>query len=194
MAMKKLFSLLAIAGLLLVINQPSTAQEKTEANKLLYVELGGPGVITSVNFDSRFKPNERLGLGYRIGVGYGVEKFEGVVVKFLKDILIEDSSSNCFENVSKTFYSIPVGLNYVVGKPKKASVFEIGAGVTFLTRKVSLYNYESEKQGYKIGYLTFTYIIAPVNSGFSFRIGFTPIIGTAGDLCPMGAIGFGYAF
>jgi hypothetical protein len=34
----------------------------------------------------------------------------------------------------------------------------------------------------------------PVNGGFSFRIGLTPIIGTAGELRAMGAIGFGYAF
>jgi hypothetical protein len=34
----------------------------------------------------------------------------------------------------------------------------------------------------------------PVNGGFSFRAGFTPIIGTSGDLVPMVALGFGYIF
>ena len=194
MAMKKLLSLFVITGLLIIVNQPLTAQEEKVANKLFYVELGGPGVIMSVNFDSRFNSNERLGIGYRLGVGYGVEKFENVLVEFLKDVLIEEFGGNYFENVKKTFYSIPIGLNYVVGNPKKTSIFEIGTGVTFLSNKVSLYNYEDDKPGSVIGHLSFMYRFVPVNSGFSFRVGFTPIIGTAGDLCPMGAIGFGYAF
>jgi hypothetical protein len=85
-------------------------------------------------------------------------------------------------------------LNYVFGKPGNASSFEAGAGATFLPRKASLYNYEIEKQGHVIGYLTFMYRIAPLNKGFSFRGGFTPVIGTSGDLFPMGAVSFGYAF
>ena len=73
-------------------------------------------------------------------------------------------------------------------------MFEVGAGATFLTRKVSLFYYDVETPGQFIGHLSFMYRISPVNGGVSFRIGFTPVIGTSGDLYPMAGIGLGYAF
>jgi len=184
-------SLLAVVCLLMAVNQSLAAQNETVAGKLFYGELFGPGVVMSVNFDSRFKSNERLGLGYRVGVGYGFEGFDERIV----DLLFRDLNINDFhKGVTGTFYTVPTGLNYVFGKPDRASAFEVGAGVTFLTRKTSLYNWEMEKAGHILGFLNFMYRLTPVNGGVSFRAGFTPIIGTAGDLFPMGAIGIGYAF
>ena len=179
--MKKSISLfVAIAGL---FNISLLAQEEILAGKLFYVEVGGPGVIMSANFDSRFESNERLGLGYRLGAGFGVKKFGGYY-----SLNADDTP------VRKIYYSFPAGLNYIVGKPNKSSTFEIGATVTVLTRKVSLYTYGDYKPGHLIGCFTFRYRMMPVNGGFSSRVGFTPIIGTAGNLFPMGAIGLGYAF
>jgi len=179
--MKKSFSLfVAIAGLSLTLNQSLLAQEESVVGKLFHTEVGGPGVIMSANFDARFNSKERIGFGYRLGAGFGYKLRDNY---FLND-----------PPPMRTFYSFPVGLNYVLGKPNKASAFEVGAVVTFLTRKVSLYNYDVEKQGNVIGCVTFIYRIMPVNGGFSFRVGFTPIIGTAGDLFPMVAVGLGYAF
>ena len=186
--MKKSLSLLiAIASLSLNFNQPLTAQEERSANKLVYTELGGPGVIMSANFDSRFKSNERLGFGYRLGVGFGVGK---VKTKWVDN----QWGYTYIENIKRSYYSIPAGLNYVFGKSNSAKTFEVGGGVTFLTHKVSLYFRQVEKQGHVIGFLAFMYRIMPENGGFSFRIGCTPIIGTSGDLMTMGAVGFGYAF
>jgi len=181
--MKKEFSLIvAIVGLSLTLNQSLLAQTEFVAGKLFYTELGGPGVIMSANFDSRFNSNTRLGLGYRLGAGFGIGEF--------------NHSSGSFYNdqVRRTYYSFPVGLNYILGKPHRTPVFEVGAAVTYLTREVSLFNYDVEKPGHVIGCITFMFRLMPVNGGFSFRVGFTPVIGTAGDLFPMGAIGFGYAF
>jgi len=189
--MNRAFSLLAIAGLLIVFIQALTAQDEHVAGKLFYGELFGPGVVTSVNFDSRFKFQERVGLGYRIGVGYGFEEFDDRIIEILfKGVDIKDFH----KGVTKTFYSIPVGLNYVFGKSNIASTFEVGAGITLLTSKVSLYYWEMEKPGHVIGFINFMYRLAPVQGGMSFRVGFTPVIGTAGDLFPMFSIGFGYAF
>ena len=183
--MKKLLSsLIVIAALLFTVNLSLSAQEEHIANKLFYSELGGPGVIMSVNLDSRFSANNRLGFGFRLGTGFGVGN-------------IKDNQYNGYYYVRKTYYSIPAGLNYVFGKPNNKHTFEVGAGVTFLTRKVSLYNFNNDyirKPGHAIGIFTFMYRIMPVEGGFSFRLGLTPIIGTSGDLFPMGAIGFGYAF
>jgi len=174
---------LLILVVIVTLNQSLSAQEDRITNKLFYTELGGPGVIMSANFDARFTSNERLGLGFRLGAGFGVGDFED-----------EINQGGNHDYVTRTYYSIPTGLNYVFGKPNSAKTFEVGGGVSFLTRKVSLYHYDVKKEGHIIGFFTFMYRVMPVNGGFSFRIGLTPIIGTAGDLYPMGAVGFGYAF
>ena len=179
--MKKSLSFLVIAVMLITVSQSLTAQDGSVASKHFFTEFGGPGIIMSANFDARFISASRLGFGYRLGAGFGVGKFA-------------DKKSNTSEKFTRTVYSFPVGLNYIFGKPDMASSFEVGGGISVLSRKMSLYYLEVEKEGNMIGYLTFMYRVTPVNGGMSFRIGFTPIIGTAGDLFPMGAVGFGYAF
>ena len=198
--MKKTLSFLVIFGLLMTVNQSLMAQNKTAAGKLYYLELGGAGVGVSANFDSRFIPNTRYGFGYRVGLG--------VIPPFGNYDYSTDSSSdyyNIFDSVtemveffyqtfSKGNYTFPIGLNYVFGRPDKASVFEVGAGITYLSRKKALFYWDVRKPGNVIGHLSFMYRITPLNKGFSFRGGFTPMIGTSGDLFPMGAVSFGYAF
>ena len=188
--MKKSFSLLTITVLLLAVNPLLSAQEEFVAGKLFYVELCGPGVVMSANFDSRFKSNSRVGFGYRFGVGFGVNKFEDKLVEILED----GNFSSYHEGVTRPSYSFPIGLNYLFGKPRRISTFEVGGGVTLLSRKVSLYNWELDKPGHVIGYFSLMYRLAPANGGLSLRVGITPIIGTAGDLYPTGAVSLGYAF
>ena len=186
--MKKLFSLIiTVTVLSMTLHQSLSAQEERIANKLFYTELGGPGVYMSVNFDSRFQSKERLGFGFRLGAGFGVGN--------IKTRWVDHQWNYTYtEYIKRTYYTIPAGLNYVFGKPDSDQTFEVGAGATFLTHQVSLYTREKEKEGHVIGFFTFMYRKMPVNGGYSFRIGLTPIIGTAGELRAMGAIGFGYAF
>jgi hypothetical protein len=187
--MKKVLVLLAFTGLLFILKPSLMAQnQEAVAGRLFYTELGGPGVLMSVNWDSRFQPDTRLGFGYRAGIGFSIGEFEGK--------RYEDPYGGYYyhETVTKTYYTIPVGINYIFGKPNTASSFEVGAGTTFLTRKISLFTYDNEQQGHFIGHFVFMYRIIPVNGGFSFRVGFTPMIGTAGDIFPMGALSFGYVF
>ena len=186
--MKKIIlSIVAIAGIAMIFSQFLAAQENSQSEvcrNLFYTELFGPGVFMSANFDSRFNSNERLGFGYRIGLGFGYGKvFEGI-------------NNYGYDNyVSRTYYSIPAGLNYVLGKPGSHQTLEVGAGFTILTRKQKLYTYNyDDKSGRMLGFFTFMYRIMPEEGGFSFRVGLTPIIGTAGDLLPSGAISFGYVF
>jgi len=186
--MKNILMSFMFVGLLLAHNQSLSAQEETQIpNKLFFSELGGQGVVMSVNFDSRFNSGTRLGFGYRVGVGFGIGDFE-------EKLNNSSYEYDGYSSVTRAFYSVPVGLNYVFGRPQTASTFEIGAGATFLTRKVSLYNYEIDKPGHVVGCISFMYRLVPVDGGFSFRVGFTPMIGTAGDIFPMGAVSFGYAF
>jgi hypothetical protein len=186
-----MMKLIVLAIAISTLIQSLSAQEERFSGKLFYTELGGPGVLMSANFDSRFKSGERLGFGYRIGAGFGVGDFK--VLRINPNP--QWGNLYYFDDVRRTYYSFPAGLNYIFGTPNDANTFEVGAGVTFLTHKVSLYNNNDDEPGRMIGFITFMYCLKPVNGGFSFRIGFTPIIGTSGELFPiMGAIGIGYAF
>jgi len=187
--MKRLFlSFVAIAGLLLTFNQQLSAQER-EVGKQVYIEFGGPGLVMSFNFDSRFIPSERLGFGARIGAGFAVkQQEEGTPI-------IGNGGEITTKTRNKTYYSFPIGVNYVLGKPSEASTFEVGAVVMLYTDKVHPYNYYGTEKASNVNYcLTFMYRVAPMDGGMSFRIGFTPILGASGNLYPTGAIGFGYAF
>jgi hypothetical protein len=194
--MKKFSMVIASLVLLPAQNQMVTAQEAAEnivekpAGKILYMELGGPGVIMSVNFDSRFHSDRRAGFGYRIGAGFGIGEFDGAWV--------EDEyhpNNGYYEQKMHTYYSFPLMVNYIFGRENRAAMFEIGAGTTILTHKRSIYNYSGNTHyGYFIGNINFIFRLQPLHTGVVFRVGFTPIIGTAGDLFPMAGISLGYVF
>ena len=206
--MKKLILIV----LLVAVIQSLSAQNELVASKNIFVEFVGPGVVMSINYDQRFNSNSKTGLGYRIGFGYGIEKYENNLGEVLEDTDVEDQNlfyvkavllpfrvilrpfGDMFEGKTTPFLTVPIGLNYIIGNEQSASSFEFGGGVTLMTKKVPVYNYEYNKPGNIIGFITFMYRMAPVNSGFSFRVGITPIIGTSGDFYPTGAISLGYAF
>ncbi len=160
------------------------AQEKNSSKTQVYnisyfAEIGGPGVFFSANFDKRFKPNERLGFGYRVGLGF---------------TLVDDYSGINYNYRTTTIPTIPIGVNYLFGKPNSPNTFEVGAGVTVLTKKASILNYNDYTEGNLLGHFEFMYRRQPVDGGFSWRIGITPIINTDGDIFPFAAIGLGFSF
>ncbi len=179
----------------LIINaQTNDIDDNPNKGRQIYSEFGGPGVIFSANFDSRFKKETDLGLGYRIGLGFGISDQHYYYNNSYTD---EYGSHYYVSSYSETrsYVTIPLGINYILGKKSSPHSFEMGAGITFLTRKVDLYNYDDEyKPGYVIGHTTFMYRRKPLDGGFTWRIGFTPIIGTAGSVFPSMAVGVGYAF
>jgi hypothetical protein len=186
--MKRITLISIIAAVFMLINQSARSQnEYVFPSKLFYVEMGGPGLIFSANFDSRFKSGERLGLGYKIGIGFCIGDFDE---EYVSDGY---GYGGYYESYTHSYYSIPIGLNYVFGKEHSSNTFEIGAGAAFLTREANI-AYDDPERGHFIGYLSFMYRRVPVDGGFTFRVGFSPIIGTSGDLIPLPAIGIGYAF
>jgi len=165
--------------------------ENEIASKAIYAEIGGAGIIMSFNFDTRFTSSNR-GWGMRGGVGFGIGEF-------LKGKNIEGfnyDGSPYYSELKEThsYYSFPIQVTYIFGRRNSRHTFEVGGGVTPLTRKVSLYTYDSYHPGHFIGHMCFMYRIAPPRGGFMFRIGLTPIVGTGGDLIPMAAVSFGYTF
>jgi hypothetical protein len=106
--MKKSFLILFGWSLLM---QPVMSQ----GNKSVFLEFGGNGLGFSANYDARVSKNEK-GLGFRVGVGV----FPGV--------RIGGDNSTFFS--WPTILSIPIGLNYLIGKAP--NYFETGLGATYL--------------------------------------------------------------
>jgi hypothetical protein len=180
--MKKIIILFSLLSHLTVFGQSEQNDRKGVVEKLFYTEFGGPGILFSANYDTRFKPNTRTGLGARIGVGFTIYDDETT------------DANGWYTYETKTVGTIPVGLNYVFGKPNSPSMFEVGGGVTFLTSKASILNYNDYTEGNLMGHFEFMYRRVPIDGGFSWRIGFVPTINPDGDIFPFAAVGLGFAF
>lgn len=141
-----------------------------QSAKVAYVELAGPGIF-SANYDMRFS-NKEDGLGGRIGIG---------------GFSINDNYDGKFSLIT-----IPVGLNYLLGKDGK-NYFEVGAGFTYI-RAGAGFEGESSTLESSFGNLTFGYRLAPANGGFMFKAQITPIFNSYGFIPYYFGIGFGYKF
>ena len=96
-----------------------------------------------------------------------------------------------FSDGASSFYSFPIGFNYLFGK--KVHAFELGIGGTF-TNLNKILNAQNPNV---VGNLTLAYRIQPINDGFSLRIAFMQMFGSEQKtffFIPWGGISFGYAF
>ncbi len=170
-----------------VLNAQNTQPEATpKTEKLFYAEFGGANVLFGANFDWRFKKDTRIGWGARIGLGFTI---------YDKETRVDYPGGGYgYEYETETIATFPVGINYVFGKPNSPNMFEVGTGATFLAPKASVYDYDEYKESNLMGHFSFMYRRVPIDGGFSWRIGFTPIINTAGQIFPSGAVGLGYSF
>ena len=143
----------------------------------IFIELGAQGLLFSANYDTRFG-DKRNGIGGRIGIGA--------------------TSSDDFNSTNSTSISIPISLNYLLGSGK--NFFEIGLGATYLkTTSSSIFSdsngFQNGNERYTtvIGTMAFMYRLQPIESGFSFRGGFTPIFYSEG-FRPFAGLSLGYTF
>ena len=162
-------------------------------NMYFYAEVGGPGNVFSANLDGRFHPSSELGLGYRFGVGFGYA-YEDIFT-LIPDDKNPNWPSYTYEEISTSFVTIPLVINYLFGKDNSPHIFEVGLGASVLSEKVNLYNYtENLAKGYFIGHAHFMYRRQPLSGGFAWRIGLMPVVGTGGDILLSGAASIGYVF
>ncbi|GHT02342.1 hypothetical protein AGMMS49525_05670 [Bacteroidia bacterium] len=190
--MKKI-SFLLIAAMLLCSKSLLYAKEevKETSGRQFYVEVGGPAGLFSANYQARLNTKgERLGWGFRLGVGFTLIEIYGLDYGSGYGDLSYDENS--------TVYSFPVGVNYLFGKANSPHTFEVGAGATFFTKKavygVNRDGYKQGDEGNIIGAFTFLYRRVPIKGGFTWAAGLTPIIGTSGDMDLSPAINIGYSF
>ncbi len=188
--MKKLSLLL----LFLSLSYGLQAQEALHTQSV-FLELGGPGLPYSFNYDFRFDKTKIDSWGMRIGAG-------GYTV-----------------SGGESFFSIPLMVNKLYGKG--SHFFELGFGLTFFTFSQDNYEYcytgyydsnsgqyictSYERDSYNfildvdgspsvMGTMNFGYRKVPEDGGFMWKVNVNPIFNNNGFWPLFAGIGFGYAF
>jgi hypothetical protein len=136
----------------------------------LYAELGGPS-LAGINFDTRFSKKES-GFGGRIGIG-------GVSI---------DGSG---------LLMVPVGLNYLIGKPETKNFFELGLNLTYVSASESGSEADPDNNMADTwGSFTFGYRYQPKGQGVTFRASINPFFSFKNSVfMPFyGGISVGYKF
>lgn len=132
----------------------------------IFIELAGQGLLFTANYDTRFGI-KRDGIGARAGVG----------------IVAVDGSN---------MLTVPVSLNYLLGKGNK--FFEIGLGATYLGLNGDDDSFFDENESNIIGTMAFMYRYQPEDRGFSFRGGLTPVFNSDFFLPYFLGLSLGYTF
>lgn len=168
--MKK--SILCFMGLLFTILSSSWGNNKDETpfkKNTGYLELGGNGLLTSINYERQLfnKP----GLGFHVGMGiYGFKE---------------------------PHLTIPFGFNYLINLKNNQSFLDFGLGMVYTKAEVLLYVTVKRPQGYvhtdfwsyipSIGYRRHT------KSNYMIRVAVTPVINNIG-LLPFFGFSIGKGF
>ena len=179
--MKTLSVLLILSCIINVTAQQTGQHDPPVGRYSFFAEIGGPGVLFSANIDHRFN-NSRRGWGGRAGLGFvnsSREEFDPV--------------NGYYVYRDATVLTLPVQVNYIFGKGTNPHTFETGAGLTFLSRGVDLFSYSNSSRSSVLGTFSFMYRRQPAEGGFTWRIGFVPIIGD-GFIQPSAGAGVGYNF
>lgn len=189
--MKKLFTLCCM--LLVVFGLK--AQEEGMATRSVFVEIGGPSLVYTFNYDFRFDKDNLRSWGLRAGVGG-------------------------FKLSEESLVTVPLQVTRLFGKGKH--YFEIGGGFTFINYRYSYEDYgyyidpdtgeyiqtnseqvirkdwhfilDVDKTPGIMGTLNFGYRRIPVDGGFTFRANLTPLFNNNGFWPLFAGIGLGYAF
>ncbi len=165
------------------------AQETSSDNKVInqsfFGELGGPGVLFSVNYDRRFTKS-KFGIGGRAGLGF---------ISGYTDNYVNGPNGGYYTNGTyRSVVTVPVQINYLFGKENSVNALEIGAGATYLGRRTDFLDFtDNGKSPRVLGTASFMYRRMPTDGGFSWRVGFTPLIAN-GYIQPFAAASVGYNF
>lgn len=176
--MKSLFTCACVLYSFLSFAQEGNSKVGEPGRQSFFAELGGPGILFSANYDTRFNKS-KTGLGARVGLG------------FVSGYIIENNAGFYDDPVSVVTF--PVQLNYIFGKPNSVNAFEVGAGVTIAGRKLDIFDFYDNNSAAVFGTASFMYRRMPKDGGFSWRAGFTPLIAN-GYIQPFGAFSVGYNF
>lgn len=134
-----------LSGVLLILF--ATTDTNAQAPQL-YAELGGPSVA-GINFDTRFSKKEN-GIGGRLGIGGFAIDGDGLLF-------------------------IPVGINYLVGKPDSKNFLELGLNLTYVSATSGGEEADTENNlADTWGSFTFGYRYQSKEPGVTFRVSVNP--------------------
>lgn len=139
--------------------------------KSIFLEFSGTGIGFTGNFDMRFKPGQNDGFGFRAGIGSGYAYFS------------ED------EDVLNRYLSLPLNLNYIIGK--RRSGLEAGLGIT------PQFAFSQTTHGRQMplqGFLNLGYRFQAIDKGVMFRTNWTPAISSDQIYARMFGLSLGYSF
>lgn len=122
MKVKNLF-LPIVLCLPLTLSAQQTSDNETR-DHAVYLEIGGGSLISGASYEQRFGKNSRWGV--RAGVGFGYSS----------------SSSFFMGSTSTRAWTVPVGVNYLVGSKKNS--LEVGVGVS-----LGVYNLHYDELSYE---------------------------------------------
>lgn len=136
----------------------------------IFLEVGGNGLFTSINYDRQI--TNKPGLGIRLGVGF--------------------YSTNPFQ------ITIPIGINYLYEIKNNKSFMEFGLGTTWTRADVELYVLaEHRDPNYKnthfINFIPSMGYRRHTKNFFMWRLSLTPVVNQYGFL-PYFGISFGKLF
>lgn len=136
----------------------------------VFGELGGSSFLVSINFDKRFSKSPE-GFGVRVGAGY---------------MAWQDTK----------IYNFPILVNYLTGKNGK--YFELGIGPTigYAQERQEPMDPDLSFEPYLTlyGSINIGYRYQPVNGGFNFRAGISPILNFDNVIPFWPYLSFGYSF
>jgi hypothetical protein len=136
----------------------------------LFAELGGPGGVPSVNFDTRFTKSIK-GWGFRTGIG----------------LLVAPDA---------TGFGIPAALNYLVGQQAHFFEMTLGAGFYRLVKSNVSGWYDFPKENSVVPFVWLGYRYQPAAKRFFFRTGFNQMLSRRTGIIqnvPFPSFSFGYS-
>jgi len=164
--------LFLIPTLLVIKSSYINAQEiasKDYVKNQIFLELGGDGIIYSINYERLLTENIALRGG--IGITPGMIFIDG------------------------TFFGIPLTVSYLIGGGR--SKLELGLGVTYFTvEDAAIFGIPAGDFSFAALTGIVGYRGSSRDRGFVFRIAFTPLYNSDFNpsFVPTGGISFGYAF
>jgi hypothetical protein len=148
------------------------------SHNALYIELAGPGLLYSLNYEYRFSQK------FSVRAGLSMWSIDSL------DLLI-------LQIKNFKYRSFPLMINYMTGK--RSSHFELGLGIMplFVQGDFTVFYFldagETSKTNHLLGIGTIGYRYQRNEGGFIFRAGATPVFSSSGGAFTFG-ISLGYGF
>jgi hypothetical protein len=165
--------------------EAAPASEGREAKNAIYLDLLGPGLFYSINYDRVIVDDfsARIGFSY-FGVGASTT----------------DSTGATTASAEFSYWAIPIQANYL-GIGSDTHMFEVGAGAAIINMSGSgLVEADDASVGAGASWTTASlsahagYRRQPADGGFVFRVGFEPTMVMGAAFLPWGYLSLGAAF